>query len=148
MTNTTYSEKLKNPLWQKKRLEILNRDNFTCALCSDTETELHIHHKEYIKGNKPWEYENTNFQTLCKHCHKVISVINKDGCCPLISSKIYRHSTDSYIISTIFCDILNFLVLSIDHYDKNGDIINITTIEDGVLNNVTSLFQDAKKLIK
>jgi len=148
MASITYSEKLKNPLWQKKRLEILNRDNFTCLLCSDTDTELHIHHKEYKSGKKPWEYKDDNFQTLCKHCHGVISVINKDGYSPLISSKIYRQSTDSYIISTIFCDILNFLVLSIDHYDKNGCIVNLATIEDGILNNVTSLFQEAKKLIK
>ena len=148
MATQTYSEKLKNPLWQKKRLEILDRDNFTCTLCSDTETELHVHHKEYKSGKKPWEYENDKLQALCKHCHGVISVLNKEGYYPLISSKIYRQNTDSYIISTIFCDVLNFLVLSIDHYDKNGDIINISTIEDGVLNNVTDLFTQAKKLIK
>jgi len=63
----SYSDKLKDPRWQKKRLEILNRDNFTCKLCGDTETELHIHHVEY-KG-EPWEQENDKLDTLCKHCH-------------------------------------------------------------------------------
>jgi len=55
MAKLTYSEKLKDPRWQKKRLEILSRDKFTCQLCSDKETELHIHHNEYFPGKKPWE---------------------------------------------------------------------------------------------
>ena len=30
-----YSEQLKSPKWQKKRLEIMQRDKFTCQLCGD-----------------------------------------------------------------------------------------------------------------
>ena len=44
-----YIDKLKNPKWQKKRLEILNRDEFKCCYCNDTETELQIHHLKYTK---------------------------------------------------------------------------------------------------
>lgn len=68
-----YSEKLRSPKWQKKRLEILTRDNFTCQLCGDTETELQIHHKEYISGKDPWEYDNALLITLCKDCHGFVS---------------------------------------------------------------------------
>jgi 5-methylcytosine-specific restriction endonuclease McrA len=32
----TYSELLKSPKWQKKRLEIMSRDKFTCKKCGDT----------------------------------------------------------------------------------------------------------------
>jgi len=32
MAKLSYSDTLKNPLWQKKRLEILSRDKFTCQL--------------------------------------------------------------------------------------------------------------------
>jgi len=77
MAHTSYSEKLQNPLWQKKRLHILNRDNFTCTLCGDKETTLHIHHKSYIRGKQPWEYNDDNLQTLCKHCHAVIEFFKK-----------------------------------------------------------------------
>ena len=59
-----YSEQLKSPMWQKKRLEILNRDNFTCQDCGDTESQLQVHHKSYVFGNKVWEYDNDNLVTL------------------------------------------------------------------------------------
>lgn len=62
-----YSEKLKHPKWQRKRLKILQRDNFTCQLCGDTETELHINHLKY-KG-EPHEIPNRFLETLCKICH-------------------------------------------------------------------------------
>lgn len=68
----TYAEKLKNPKWQKKRLEVLQRDNFTCCLCSDAETTLHVHHKTYKKGVDVWDYPNDNFQTLCEDCHALV----------------------------------------------------------------------------
>jgi len=68
-----YSELLKDPRWQRRKAEILQRDNFTCQLCTDTETELHVHHKKYYAGKKPWEYDNNDLITLCVNCHKKIS---------------------------------------------------------------------------
>lgn len=66
----TYAEKLKDPRWQKKRLEIMQRDDFTCQVCKDNSTTLHIHHKFYIYGNDPWDYEDNCFLTLCADCHE------------------------------------------------------------------------------
>ena len=66
----TYSDKLKDPRWQKKRLEILARDNWTCQKCMDNETTLHVHHLKY-NGN-PWESDEGDLITLCKHCHEFI----------------------------------------------------------------------------
>lgn len=65
----TYSELLKDPRWQRKRLEILNRDNFTCKCCGAKESTLHVHHFKYLKGNMPWEYPDSNFITMCYECH-------------------------------------------------------------------------------
>jgi hypothetical protein len=67
-----YSEKLKHPLWQKKRLEIFNRDDFTCQICGDTETQLHVHHKKYFEGVYPWEYDNKQLITYCENCHQEV----------------------------------------------------------------------------
>lgn len=64
-----YSEKLKLPAWQKKRLEILNRDEFTCRVCGDKEKTLHVHHLYYDKRNEPWEYPDISLVTLCVDCH-------------------------------------------------------------------------------
>lgn len=66
----SYSAKLLDPRWQKKRVEILQRDNFTCQLCGDTRTTLHVHHDAY-KGN-PWNIGNDKLKTVCAHCHDVI----------------------------------------------------------------------------
>lgn len=68
----TYSEKLKDPRWQKKRLEILERYEWKCKLCRRSDLELHIHHKEYKSSRQPWEYEDNNFVSLCKICHKIV----------------------------------------------------------------------------
>ena len=67
-----YSDLLKSPKWQKKRLEIMKRDKFTCKLCGDTETQLHVHHKKYISGNDPWDYDNKLLVTLCEDCHETV----------------------------------------------------------------------------
>jgi hypothetical protein len=69
-TNNEYFEKLKDPRWQKKRLEILERDGFTCRICNDTKSTLHIHHIIYFKESEPWEYDDKYLITLCKTCHE------------------------------------------------------------------------------
>ncbi len=75
MASKTYAEKLKNPLWQKKRLDILSRDNWTCCVtgCHETTKTLHVHHLDYISGKEPWEYPNEYFITVCEDCHEEIS---------------------------------------------------------------------------
>jgi hypothetical protein len=66
----SYSEKLRDPRWQKKRLEILERDLWICQRCCDTETTLHVHHCYYNNTLEPWEYPNESLVTLCENCHK------------------------------------------------------------------------------
>lgn len=73
----TYSEKLRDPRWQRKRLEVLNRDDFTCQLCGAKETELHVHHEAYKKGANPWEYDNSWLITYCKYCHIIFQSFEK-----------------------------------------------------------------------
>jgi len=98
----TYSEKLKDPRWQKKRLEVLQRDSFTCQLCGDAETELHVHHHTYAKGRQPWEYELTNFSTYCKHCHCVVEDLKTSFSeIPLKIVKRYLADTDTVAIVAI-----------------------------------------------
>jgi len=66
-----YWQKLLDPRWQKKRLEVLNRDKFECVLCEDGTATLHVHHEYYISGRQPWDYPLSAYKTLCSSCHKL-----------------------------------------------------------------------------
>lgn len=69
----SYLELLKDPRWQKKRLRIMERDNFTCRMCNDTKSTLTVHHKRYVWGRKPWEYTDKDLITFCEDCHSLVS---------------------------------------------------------------------------
>jgi hypothetical protein len=64
-----YAELLRDPRWQKKRLEVFNRDNFKCVKCGDDKSELNVHHYFY-DGRDPWDYELQSLETLCRCCHE------------------------------------------------------------------------------
>ena len=66
----TYREKLKDPRWQKKRLEILSLHEFECQDCGSKENTLHVHHPYYEKGKEPWDYDENVLMCVCDDCHK------------------------------------------------------------------------------
>lgn len=72
----TYSEKLRDPRWQRKRLQIMNRDGFHCQHCGDSESTLNVHHTLYKRGLAPWEYDDTLLITLCEQCHEQVGLIS------------------------------------------------------------------------
>tara|TARA_R110000868_G_scaffold6290_1_gene35899 strand:+ start:151 stop:774 length:624 start_codon:yes stop_codon:yes gene_type:complete len=116
----TYSEKLKDPRWQKKRLETLNRDKFTCMLCGDKETELHINHKKYTK--EPWDAPSNDLETLCKHCH------------------IIHHSTKEKVY-----EVVKIIVEDIVHIIYNNDLgTYYGTIENGIFTYNCGFFYNSK----
>lgn len=65
---SVYSEKLKSPKWQKKRLKIMERDNFTCRICGNKDETLNVHHICY-DGGEPWDTDDELLITLCETCH-------------------------------------------------------------------------------
>lgn len=68
--NLTYAEKLRDPRWQKKRLEILNLAKWQCEDCGTEKVELHIHHSHYLYGVDPWDHPGDLMTVVCKSCHK------------------------------------------------------------------------------
>lgn len=68
-----YIDLLRDPKWQRKRLEIMQRDDFRCRECRDTESNLQVHHKRYVRGRAPWEYDDSVLVTLCFRCHERIT---------------------------------------------------------------------------
>lgn len=72
---TSYSRKLAKPSWQKVRLKILERDNWTCQYCQDTETELQVHHLRY--SGEPQDAPLGDLITTCADCHFIISDLKR-----------------------------------------------------------------------
>ena len=69
----SYSELLRDPRWQRKRLEVLEREEWACEECGDKTTTLHVHHTYYAKGKKPWEYPTESLRCLCAPCHLCVT---------------------------------------------------------------------------
>lgn len=65
-----YQKKLLDPRWQKKRLEILERDKWECFWCGDKTSTLHVHHLYYMQEQEPWDYPVDALVTLCAECHE------------------------------------------------------------------------------
>lgn len=68
---STYGQKLLDPRWQKIRLEVFQRENFTCQYCRATDLTLHVHHLCYASSGNPWDVDISALQCLCEECHKV-----------------------------------------------------------------------------
>lgn len=59
-----HSEDVINITWDNRLLSIRSL-SFPFPLKG-----LNIHHKYYIRGKKPWQYDNSALVTLCEDCHK------------------------------------------------------------------------------
>ena len=91
--NNPYMQKLKDPRWQKKRLEIMQRDNFTCQLCGDTKETLVVHHYKY--AGDPWGVDDEYLITLCQDCHDSEHALIKETK-PLLLDTMADLPADSY----------------------------------------------------
>ena len=63
----SYSEKLKDPRWQRKRLSIFERDEWKCRDCQSADGQLNVHHCGYVRN--PWDAPDEILMTLCNQCH-------------------------------------------------------------------------------
>jgi len=115
---TKYFDKLKDPRWQKKRLEIFKRDKFKCKYCGDTKTTLHVHHKSYKSGN-PWDVDNSELITVCEHCHYEIEE-NKSSGYKYSITKILKLNNWNDDVRIMFCVIADKCVMKIY---KNKDML-------------------------
>lgn len=69
----SYADKLKDGRWQLKRVEVMQRDNFTCCEChrpASCGVTLNVHHRFYKRVPNPWDYELDWLETLCEDCHE------------------------------------------------------------------------------
>jgi hypothetical protein len=73
----SYAELLKDPRWQRKRLEVLQRDEWACTWCGQADVTLHVHHRKYLRGRPPWESPAKDLCTLCEICHADVTRWNR-----------------------------------------------------------------------
>jgi hypothetical protein len=108
---STYSEKLKSPRWQRKRLEILERDSFACQNCQARDKTLHVHHKFYRKGADVWDYEDDAYMTLCEDCHSKITEQDKEISEILAKEVPYSYMKETFLEFIKTIQFGNFLFL-------------------------------------
>lgn len=72
MNRKTYSDKLKDPRWQKRRLKVLEYAHWRCQICGANRETLHCHHSYYTKGREPWQYPDGAIIAVCDPCHDKI----------------------------------------------------------------------------
>lgn len=72
-----YASLLKTKEWERKRDEIIERNNHECQWCHSKGTPknpLQVHHKYYIIKHghfiRPWDYPDKALITLCRRCHE------------------------------------------------------------------------------
>jgi len=143
----TYSEKLKDPRWQKKRLKILERDEFSCQQCHCDEDTLNVHHVLYRQDADPWDYDESELITLCKYCHEEESKKFKKSC----DDFLYTIKTKFKLSSNI--DELNraFEKLKISHiYDVfifvlSRQVLDQSNVDNAIRKYFDSIKKESKK---
>lgn len=64
-----YREKLRDPRWQRKRLECFQAAGWKCERCHSGTKPLNAHHRQYRAGLEPWDYDLGELVCLCEDCH-------------------------------------------------------------------------------
>lgn len=89
MASEEYLRLLKDPRWQRKRLEKLQDADWTCSCCGIKEKTLHVHHPKYRHGAMPWEYELDELEVLCDDCHEAFHAAKNELSSIVGSSNCY-----------------------------------------------------------
>ncbi len=124
-----WKDQYKHPNWQRKRLEALESAGYQCQSCYDEETQLHVHHKTYIKGRKIWEYDLKELSVLCETCHadahtfknelqKIITSLQAAEGVPILVAVLYGFCRDTWGP----CDIDAFDCVAAELYPRSAKL--------------------------
>ena len=70
-----YNEQLKDEKWKAFRNFIFIVRDCKCEMCGATQ-KLQVHHPNYVKGRKAWEYTCNEVVVLCEQCHRKAHGLN------------------------------------------------------------------------
>jgi hypothetical protein len=121
---TSYSEKLRDPRWQKKRLCVMQRDGFACRDCHDSTSTLQVHHCYYEKGG-PWMTDERFLLTLCQPCHEERGELEADG--KRMLGMIFANA-ENYVQ---YSPLRQFVTSMSQHCDKRS--VELRVVDDDVI---------------
>jgi hypothetical protein len=75
---SSYAQKLKDPRWQKLRLEALESAGWRCKQCHDESSPLNVHHGFYQYGLEPWDYPIKSLHVYCESCHQEADFLREE----------------------------------------------------------------------
>lgn len=89
-----YGDLLRDPRWQRKRLEAMAAADWKCQRCGRGDLELHVHHPKYKHGALPWEYVISELLVLCDLHHQEEHGLRRSDqvLLDLFSSMVYAHA--------------------------------------------------------
>ena len=150
---STYQELLKSPLWQKKRLEIMQRDNFTCQCCGDNMNQLQVHHISYNPNSMPWQYGEGDLLTLCDYCHRKYGHLDYNYVYSSICNVMSRYLIKEECVKDILHLLLYHMYVNIEFENKyfENDVrraLFLLQIKDINIETIERLFYDIKDSYK
>lgn len=126
----TYLEKLQHPKWQKKRLKILERDNWKCIYCDNEEKQLQIHHLKYTE-KLPHNEPDINLVTVCCDCHKIVEYLKN----PIYKDLGRLHSVSEHE-NHYFCFFLHHVV-----FLHKKTITHVICIQDTYFHKISNIYK-------
>lgn len=117
-----YSDLLKDPRWQRLRLEVMQRDDFTCQSCKSKDKTLQVHHKKYVFNQKPWEYSTEELITYCEDCHSDIELYIKS------INDIIRGTIGARKLADMM--MINYFLQNMSHGEIDRTLIYLATNTD------------------
>lgn len=139
MASQEYLEKLKDPRWQKKRLEVFERDDWACKSCHSKEKTLHVHHIFYQANNEPWDYPLFALMTLCLDCHECEHEAKKES-----ASKLVWFLAKRGILPSIFNECVSLILDDTYHSDHDLNYEDLKAVFGSMRKNLEEI--QAKKI--
>lgn len=136
---TKYSEKLLDPRWQKKRLEILQRDEWACQVCGDKKETLHVHHRAYFHNVDPWDVRDEYLVTLCCNCHE-----HESECMSEYITALTRVLKRKFFADDVFSIMNGFWDLKITKTPKHtADVLEYALSNEKVMSALSKMYAES-----
>ncbi len=63
---------LSDTRWRERQKEVFKREGYRCQNCGCRPIMLFVHHRYYLHGHKPWEYDDECLMSVCNACHRAL----------------------------------------------------------------------------